>query len=454
MNELQNIISEIDFLVNEIQKLGTPTNEQLERFFQKMRLEWNFHSNNIEGNSLTFGETKTLILYGITAKGKPLKDHLEIQGHDEAVKWILEIIKGEEVQRPISELFIRELHKLILKEPYYRPAQTPDGLPTTKKIEIGVYKTQPNHVKTSKGEMFYFATPEETPAKMDELIDWQRAEEEKKELHPILLAVGFHYRFVRIHPFDDGNGRMARLLMNFILMKYGFPPAVILTEHRKEYIEALREIDQNENLEPFAIYIAKSIKRALEIKKKALNNESLDEEGDFEKKIKLLKAQINPIERAEIKKSPEVVENLFLNELLPKIQEKIIDERVRKLGDLFMEIKLSFGANQTYNIPNFDSLNFFKTSNILPKILFENSRIFFAIDFDGFLDLSKKIKLNSINLIIEFEVLKYKIFNIHRNTSKTIEKPYHLSPSNEEWEEMGNFLGNSILEEIQKQLKS
>lgn len=85
------------------------------RIMQKFRLDWNYHSNNLEGNSLTFGETKALLLFGITAQGKPLQDHIEITGHNEAVNWVLDIIKQE---RPLTENFIRELHKLILKEPY------------------------------------------------------------------------------------------------------------------------------------------------------------------------------------------------------------------------------------------------------------------------------------------------------------------------------------------------
>jgi Fic family protein len=76
---------------------------------QKFRLDWNFHSNNLEGNSLTYGETKALILFGITAQGKPLKDHFEITGHNEAINWTLEIVEGETV---LTESFIRQLHTL------------------------------------------------------------------------------------------------------------------------------------------------------------------------------------------------------------------------------------------------------------------------------------------------------------------------------------------------------
>jgi Fic family protein len=127
---------------------------------QKFRLDWNYHSNHLEGNSLTYGETKALILFGLTAQGKPLKDHFEITGHDEAVKWIEDIIKQE---RPLTESFIRELHKLLLKEPYRKAAQSPSGIATTREIKVGEYKSVPNHVLTQTDEMFYFVSPEETP---------------------------------------------------------------------------------------------------------------------------------------------------------------------------------------------------------------------------------------------------------------------------------------------------
>ena len=207
------------------------------RIMQKFRLDWNYHSNNLEGNSLTYGETKALIFFGITAQGKPLKDHFEITGHNEAINWILEIVKGETA---LTETFIRQLHTLLLKETSYKEAKTSEGKPTRRKIEVGKYKTQPNHVVTVTGETFYFATPEETPAKMQELVEWFRKEKEKADVNPIILAALFHYRFIRIHPFDDGNGRVARILMNFILMQFGYPPVIIKTEDKENYYAVLR----------------------------------------------------------------------------------------------------------------------------------------------------------------------------------------------------------------------
>ena len=239
-----------------------PLNPEAEaRLLQKLRLDWNYHSNKIEGNSLTYGETKALILFGVTAQGKPLRDHFEITGHNDAINWVFDVVKGG---GELTEKFIRELHTLILKEAGWKEALTPDGSPTRRRIEVGKYKTQPNHVITVTGETFYFSSPEETPAKMNELVQWYREECSAKNGDPIKLAAVFHYRFVRIHPFDDGNGRVARILMNFILLSFGYPPVIIKTEDKGEYFRVLQLADAGQ-LEPFVDYIAANLIETLEM---------------------------------------------------------------------------------------------------------------------------------------------------------------------------------------------
>ena len=255
------ILEKVQELKAELDNLRPFDAEAEARIMQKFRLDWNYHSNNIEGNSLTYGETKALILFGITAQGKPLKDHFEITGHNEAVNWVLDLVKGE---TELTEVFIRELHTLVLKESSYREALTSDGKPTRRLIEVGKYKTQPNHVITSTGETFYFATPEETPAKMQELVEWFREEKKKPDVDPIILAALFHYKFIRIHPFDDGNGRVVRILMNFILMQFGYPPVIVKTEEKEDYYRVLTLADADQ-LEPFIDFIVGNLCDSLEI---------------------------------------------------------------------------------------------------------------------------------------------------------------------------------------------
>jgi Fic family protein len=283
---MENITKALELKSN-LDKLRPIDNERESRIMQKFRLDWNYHSNHLEGNKLTYGETKALILFGITAQGKPLKDHFEITGHNQAINWVIDLVKGD---YPLTENFIRELHTLLLKEPYEVDAITPDGKPTKKKISVGSYKTSANHVKTKTGEIFYFATPEETPAKMYDLLSWYN-EKIKEDFNPILLAAEFHYKFIRIHPFDDGNGRTARILMNFILMKFGYPPTIIKTEEKDNYFDVLQMADAG-NIEAFLEYIAKNLVRSLEIMIAGANGEDIEKDDYVEEKIRELEEKI------------------------------------------------------------------------------------------------------------------------------------------------------------------
>lgn len=269
-------------------KLRPLNQEQEAIIMQKFRLDWNYNSNNLEGNSLTFGETKALILFGITAQGKPLKDHMEITGHNEAINWVIDVVKGE---YDLTENFIRELHTLLLKESYEVNAITPDGKPTKRTIKVGQYKTTPNHVQTKTGEIFRFSTPEETPSKMHDLLEWYRSRTTEPDINAIILAAEFHYRFIRIHPFDDGNGRTARILMNFILMKFGYPPVIIKTEDKENYFAALQQADAG-IIQPFIDYIAVNLIRSLEIMIAGAKGESIDEPDDVDKEIALLEQRL------------------------------------------------------------------------------------------------------------------------------------------------------------------
>lgn len=299
MEALENAV----LLKAELDKLRPLNAEREAKVMQKLRLDWNYHSNNLEGNSLTYGETKALILFGITAQGKPLKDHFEITGHDDAIKWVYEIVNGD---RDLSENFIRELHTLLLKESHEKKAITTEGIPTTRRIEVGKYKTQPNHVLTKTGEIFYFASPEETPALMHDLLNWYREKITNKETNPILLAAEFHYKFIRIHPFDDGNGRVARILMNFILLKAGYPPVIIKTNDKENYYSVLQQADAG-IIEPFISYIAINLVRSLEIMIAAAKGENIEEPDDLDKELALLEKRIeglgNKLEQPRSQKS-------------------------------------------------------------------------------------------------------------------------------------------------------
>ncbi|WP_339698697.1 Fic family protein [uncultured Roseivirga sp.] len=295
-------------LYDELDSLRPFSKDDEQRIMQKFRLDWNYHSNHLEGNQLTYGETKALLLFNITAQGKPLKDHLEMTGHNEAINWIIEVLKEE---RPLTESFIRQIHKLLLKEPYEVKAITPEGKETTRMIQVGQYKSAPNHVKTKTGEIFRFATSEETPAMMNDLLTWYEKEKETKDKNAIILAAEFHYKFIRIHPFDDGNGRLARILMNFILMSNRYPPVVIKTEDKENYFNVLQLADAGQ-FTPFVDYIANNLIHSLELMIRGAKGEGIEELEDIDKEILLLSQKIKSKPRKiEVSKSRDSVLNIF-----------------------------------------------------------------------------------------------------------------------------------------------
>ena len=170
----QPLFTALDRLKVDLDILRPLAPKQVQRVLQKFRLEWNYNSNAIEGNSLTLGETRSLLLHGLTAAGKSMRDHLDIKGRNEAVLWLEDFVRDE---RPLTEQFIRGMHEVLLSEAYEMPAQTPDGQPSRKTIQPDQYKTSPNNVLTATGEIFYFASSEETSALMTDLVDWYRQED-------------------------------------------------------------------------------------------------------------------------------------------------------------------------------------------------------------------------------------------------------------------------------------
>jgi Fic family protein len=336
------LFTDLDRLKAELDALRPLAPEQEARVLQKFRLDWNYNSNAIEGNSLTLGETRSLLLHGLTAAGKPMRDHLDIKGHNEAVGALEDFVRSE---YPLTEQFIREMHQLLLGEPYHTPAQTADGQPTRKLIVPGRYKTSPNNVLTATGEMFYFASVEETPGRMTDLVDWYRAEEAAPTLPPVALAAEFHYRFVRIHPFDDGNGRMSRLLMNLILLRHGYPMTVIKAEDRNRYLAALAEADAGEP-EPFLRFIIENVEASLRLMIRAAQGEPIDEPSDLDKKLALLKKQILTNDDIIEKSWSLDVQSLFFDTFVSDWLDEFVIQ-TNKFDDLFLKNVLSGGVFYT-----------------------------------------------------------------------------------------------------------
>lgn len=308
--------------------------EQEKRIWQKFRFDWNYHSNNIEGNSLTFGETKSLLLHNITAQGKSLKDHIEITGHNEAIDALVDLTRGD---APLTESFLRQLHELILRERYQVDAITPEGAPTRRWIEVGQYKTGQNHVQTVTGEIFRFAEPMNVPGKMHTLLQTINELQAPSSAEVVFVAAKAHYDFVLIHPFDDGNGRMARLLMNLILIKYGFPPAIIKTQDKQQYFSALRQADGGQ-LDVFVEYIAGCVCASLQIMLAGARGESVEEPDEQDRKIKMLARMIEgKAGKLSATRTVEALDTLFEHSFVPLARR--LSEAAKKFEPIYSNVE-------------------------------------------------------------------------------------------------------------------
>jgi Fic family protein len=407
MSELQSLITKIDFLKQELNKLLPMKPDDQQRLDKKFRLEWNYNSNHIEGNTLTYGQTELLIMFGKTTGDHDIREYQEMKAHDAALKLVTEYANDK--VRHLSEADIREFNRMILVEPYYGVAWTKDGQQTRKLIQPGIYKKEPNSVLLQNGEMFHYASPEETPIKMAELMDWFRKAESEKRLHPVQIAAQLHYGFVCIHPFDDSNGRTSRLLMNYVLLRNGLPPVIVKSADKKNYLMALNKADTGD-FNSFVEYIAKELTWSLEISLKAVNGESIEEGDDVYKEIDLLKRKAKDDLSATVPKSISAIDEL-LDSSVGFLIELFI-EKQSLFNEFFLvnEIWVGFDGNQ-YQVKDSQSAkSFFKTvlKNYLTIPDFAIKESLWVISF-----LRRNLKIQSSefyfneSISINFHPLKY-----------------------------------------------
>ena len=232
----------IEEIYKEWQSVQPLSKEQEDLLRNKFTAEYNFNSNHIEGNTLTYGQTELLLLFGKVSGEGDLKDFVDMKASQVSVEMVKEMVQDKTM--PLTQNFIRQLHKVLLRVDYTVYRDLPGGGTTSYTVHAGQYKTRPNSVITRYGDRFEYASPEETPLLMTDLVDWYNAAEHEEKLSPVELAALFHYRYIRIHPFEDGNGRIARLMVNYILARHGWPMIVIRNRKKTEYLEALHRSDQ------------------------------------------------------------------------------------------------------------------------------------------------------------------------------------------------------------------
>lgn len=423
---------------------------------QKLRLWWNYNSNAIEGNKYTLGETEVAIMHGLTARAKPLKDYLDIEGHQEAVHYLSELVREREV---LTEASIRKLHELLLVKPHEVDAETPDGQPTRKLIQPGRYKTEPNHVRTKTEEIHYYASPIETPPLMEQLVAWYR-KELNGAIHPIEMAAIFHHRFTAIHPFDDGNGRLGRILMNLILMQRGYPPAVVQVSQRDDYLLALQAADSG-NVDPIIEILANAVTASLDVYIRAARGERIHDLEDLTREIALFKQSLSHIPKPTVL-TPEVQLKFFQQSIDPLFAQTVAV--LLQLSEMFRESDVS--AHVTFRRRNMASSKNVKQSltsklsfsDLELEQFFQNDSIVTALQLTfalhGFLrGGTKAFDVNAAMLKFTFQQSLYNI-NLGQGNTGNIIRLYDEPITKDDINTWTEAIGRHTLDTIRKLLKA
>lgn len=430
------IFKEIDRL-NKVYKSLQPLKlEQQKALDKKIMLEFNYNTNHIEGNTFTYSETELLLFFENVTGSRDVREIDEMRSSRIAFDVVNEW--ATDLEQPLTEQKIKNLNEILLVKPFWKDAITPDGQKTKRLIKIGNYKEFPNSVKLQNGEIFHYASPQDTPILMGELMQWYHQEEELNVLHPAYLAALLHYKFVRIHPFDDGNGRIARLLMNYVLVRHNLPPVIIKTEDKKNYLIALNQADTG-NIEAFCNYIAEQLSWSLKLAIKAAKGESLDEPGDLDKKIQLLKKKYNSKEEyIKIKRTDETIKNVFENNI-----DKLLTSLSKKLMefDVFFKSKHErIEINGTAKNTNNDIVSLLED---LTKEKFTNLK--YLCRFNGF---RKGIRSFDVEIMLNI-MFHENVYEFHFPPN-TINKRYDELLSNEENNIIIENVGNYFIEKIEE----
>ena len=361
-------MNKIETLFKEWQSLQPVKEEYQQRLDQKFMLEFNYNSNHIEGNTLTYGQTEMLLMFGKVVEEANMKDLEEMKASNVGLKMVKEMALDKE--QPLTEYFIRTLHKTLLREDYTVYRQLPDGTSTSYVVHAGQYKTRPNSVITATGERFEYASPEETPALMTDLLQWYNKAETEGTMTPIELASLFHYRYIRIHPFEDGNGRISRLMVNYILYRHGYPMIVVKSADKKNYLTALNRCDvaigpvpsdgahaDLSQITPFVEYMSKCLLRSLEISIKGAKGESIEEADDWKKNLKT--KYRNQISKPEI--TDEAIQQIVAEDYPTILQ--LVDDELSEFYSIFTSVSWwpsKAGYNATDSGKYYSSIYFMK----------------------------------------------------------------------------------------------
>ncbi len=244
MDSLLKILTEKKRQLDKYRPLPPELIKNLEEW---LKVELTYSSNAIEGNTLSRLETAEVIERGVTAviSGKPLQDQLEAINHAQAVDYIKELSTKLKGHQYISEADVLAIHKIILTR--------------INDLWAGRYRATEIFIRGVDTE---FPLPRQVPPLMKDFFRWLEGQQEN---HPVRIAADAHFKLVSIHPFVDGNGRTARLLMNLILLLNGYPMAIIKNEERTQYLDAIFTGQTKNDLQPFYAFIEKAVENSLDM---------------------------------------------------------------------------------------------------------------------------------------------------------------------------------------------
>ena len=212
------------------------------RLDHQLAVEWTYNSNAIEGSTLTLRETQLILETGLTIGGKSLREHFEVINHQAAIEYVEALATQDE---PITPYHVRQIHTLVLTN--------------IDSENAGTYRQGAVRIAGTEYE-----PPDgwEVPRLMHEWSEWLQGE--ARMLHPVEQAAVAHHRLTAIHPFIDGNGRTARLVLNLLLLRSGYPPAIILRVNRRQYYRVLQRADRGDQA-PLANFVGRSLERSLNL---------------------------------------------------------------------------------------------------------------------------------------------------------------------------------------------
>jgi Fic family protein len=443
----------LDELKAQLEALRPIPEGYMQAYWQKVKLYWTYHSNALEGNTLTLSETRTLLEDDIRRGNKPERHYTEIQLHAGLLDYLVILVREPDLV--FTEQLIKELHALLMREVYLVSAIDHLGNEVQVQGRPGQYKTKDNFVNTPNG-VYYYTAVLDTPHEMGRLVAWVQQELRTPTMHPSAFAAKLHLDFLQIHPFDDGNGRMARILMNLILMKLGYTPAIIKTETREtRYLPALRAAQNGEGTGQFEAIVAEEVLEALQLLLRAAKGEALEDLADIDRELALLNRQLKA--KVGIEKGKKYTD--FNGVLMPGLQKlaRALLPVVQKFEQYFMaadhriQVQLPNG-NRSTGLKRFvaDSATFNNVEWPLATAIWLNFRL------EGFkrnknrpgtLFVAIQINLNAYN----YEVMAN--FICHEKSAIVTERvtlAYHEVPSQAEIDELALKLGKHLIAEVRK----